>query len=100
MIVSFKQDNPEEIVDLINEKMQSRRIGKIAKLDYKDNQLILTIKKLGTSTIYFTKEEHNKKGSSWNLSEEKIAFSHKIHRKTVLDKITKIIEDMDGSVSL
>ena len=64
----------------------------------KDGHLGITIKKMGTSYLFFTRES-NERQLVWKLKTEKIALTHRAFKGDVMEKLTKVISQTGGSIS-
>ena len=98
MKIIFKEGDAPAIVEKIKAQLAGRKLGEMVSFSLNGKDLEVTIKKLGTSSLKFTDESKN--GSiQWNLTSEKIAFAHKAFKDDVLEKITKVVNQVGGSVS-
>lgn len=97
MKVFFGLDNAESVVTAINGALSGRRLGELVKLTASGNDLVLTISKLGTSTLTFSGKPKDK-GMEFNLSSEKIAFTHKPMKEDFKEKISKAIAQAGGKI--
>ena len=97
MRFSFRQGTPEEIVARLEDKLEGRKLGKMVSFDLSGNNLEVTIKKMGKSSLYFQGSSKGK-GTEWELEDEKIALTHRAFKGEVLSKITKIVEQIGGEV--
>lgn len=97
MKIKFTSGNPESVLELINEHLSGRKLGKIVKLELTGDELIVAISKLGTSKLHF---DVICKGDDvrFNLAKEKIAMSHKALKGSVIEKFKKVIQACDGEI--
>ena len=88
---------PEEIINDIETQLGGRKLGKILDFKISGSGLEVVIKKMGTSTLTF-EQDSNKSGTSWTLTKEKIALTHRPMKSDMLGKITAIIEKTGGKI--
>jgi hypothetical protein len=98
MVIFFPEKNPETIVESLKGVMGGRELAKIVSFDVSNDQMTVTISKLGTSTLHFKRQE-TEDGSQFSLNKEKIALSHKPMKGEVKSKIYKVIEKAGGKIS-
>ncbi len=98
MQIQFSDNDPQAIVKKLEEAMGGRALAKMVNFDMSGNELIVTISKLGTSTLHF-KCDQNAKGCHFALSKEKIALAHRALKGEVTEKIVKVIQKAGGQVS-
>ncbi len=77
--------------------MAGRKLADMVNITLTKGKLEVIISKLGTSTLTFAEKESDK-GLEYNLTSEKIAFTHKAFKDEVKDKIVKVIEKAGGKV--
>lgn len=97
MRIIYDQGEPNEILSNIQEQLGGRKLGKLLHFDLDSDTLDVTIKKMGTSKLSFTQTKLSS-GLEWELTDEKIALSHKAFKGDVLKKLTKVIELTGGQV--
>ena len=93
----FSSNDPTGILNKMNSLLSGRELGNLVTLSLKGKQMVVTISKLGTSTLAFTGAEKNG-GLEYVLTEEKIAFTHKPFRDEVVKKFIGLIEQAGGKV--
>jgi hypothetical protein len=98
MQIQFPDNDPQAIVKKLEDAMGGRALAKMVNFDMSGNELIVTISKLGTSTLHF-KCDHTPKGCHFALSKEKIALAHRPLKGEVTEKIVKVIQKAGGQVS-
>lgn len=98
MKVYFTQGEPQEVVDAIQDKLRTRRLGKNLQLQLEGENISILFKKLGTSSIYFSRQSSTGEGCHYELTQEKIAFAHKPFRQEVYDKLVDIVQSIGGRV--
>ena len=98
MQIQFSDNDPQSIVKKLEEAMGGRALSKMVNFDMSGNELIVTISKLGTSTLHF-KCDQTPKGCHFALSKEKIALTHRPLKGEVTEKIVKVIQKAGGQVS-
>jgi len=95
MKFKFPGKNADKVIELMNEKLDGRKLGDMVSLEEKDEGIIVTISKLGTSTLEFCKNDDG----GFELASEKIAFAHRMFKDEVTEKICQVIETCGGEVS-
>jgi hypothetical protein len=95
MKFKFPEKDTEKVIELMKENLSGRKLGEMVSLDKKDDGIVVTISKLGTSTLEFTKDDEG----GFALASEKIAFAHRMFKDEVTQKICQIIEKCGGEVS-
>jgi hypothetical protein len=98
MKIKFPQQDNQEIVSNICNALGGRELGKIVDFKVVGNDLNVTISKMGTSELLFS---GTKTASGWEyqLSKEKIAFTHRPFKDDVIAKIRSVIISCGGTVS-
>lgn len=97
MEIYFKDKNTNEVIEGIKHKLDGRKLGDLLKIEADGEDIRVTISKMGTSTLEFS--HHNtKEGHSWELSKEKLAFTHRAFKGEIVEKLTEIIGSMGGKV--
>ncbi|NRA64053.1 MAG: hypothetical protein HRU19_06185 [Pseudobacteriovorax sp.] len=97
MKIFFPEKNPDSIVSSLETAMGDRALSKIVSFSQKNEQLIVTLSKLGTSTLSFDRSE-SADGTTYTLAKEKIALSHRPLKSDVTGKIIKVVERAGGTV--
>ena len=97
MKLHFPKGNPQEIITQIEDKLDGRKLGKIVRFTLSGHDLEVTIKKVGTSSLFFMGASTNG-GFDWVLEKEKIALAHKAFRSEMLKKIAKIVDQIGGKM--
>lgn len=98
MKVTFTEKDRDKILASIKSAMGDRALSQIVAFSLEKGLLEVVISKLGTSTLQF-KEKQTDKGIEFDLTNEKIAFTHKAFKDDVKAKIVKVIEQAGGKVS-
>jgi len=98
MKIEFKEKDRNKVLASIQEAMGGRKLAELVKFNLKTGALEVVISKLGTSTLTFT-ETTGANGLSYNLTNEKIAFTHKAFKDEVTQKIMAVIESAGGKLS-
>jgi hypothetical protein len=98
MEVQFTDSDPKVVLQKLQDAMGGRQLAKMVSFDLLAGEMVVTISKLGTSTLHF-KCEQTPTGCHFALSKEKIAFAHRPLRGEVTEKIIKVIEQAGGQVS-
>ena len=98
MKVDFPGNDREKILADIQAAMGGRQLAEMVDFDLGNNGLLVTISKMGKSTLQFA-ESPNGDGLTYSLAKEKIAFTHKPFKDEVTEKILNVIEKAGGKVS-
>jgi hypothetical protein len=97
MEIQFKDLGTREVIAGIKEKLGGRKLGDLLEIEADGEDIRVTIRKLGTSTLEFSHQK-TKDGHSWELSKEKIALTHKAFKGEILAKLTNIVDSMGGKI--
>lgn len=97
MKVQFSLNSTESVAKVINEQLVGRKLGDLVKITADGSNLVLSISKLGTSTLVFAGTPKNN-GIEFNLTSEKIAFAHKPMKEEFKEKLGKAIEQAGGKI--
>ena len=76
MEIHFKDKNTKEVIEGIKERLGGRKLGDLLEINALGDDIKVTISKMGTSTLEFSHRK-NQEGHVWELSKEKLAFTHK-----------------------
>ncbi len=98
MNIQFQDKDPEVVLSKLKEAMGGRELSKMVNFSLAGSEMIVTISKLGTSTLHFQYSQ-NVSGSHFTLSKEKIALAHRPLKGEVTAKIIKVIEKAGGIVA-
>ena len=77
--------------------MGDRALSEMVDLSIEKSQMIITISKLGTSTLTFAKEVNDDR-VLFVMTSEKIAFTHRAFKGEVTDALMKIVKKAGGTV--
>ena len=97
MNIFFTEKSSDKIIASIKSAMGERELGKMVSFALQGKNLIVTISKLGTSSLTFAHKDRDD-GCEYTLTSEKIAFAHKIFKDEVKEKILKVISQAGGKV--
>ena len=98
MNIQFPDKDPKTIISKLQDVMGDRQLSKMVQFEMVGNEMVVTISKLGTSTLHF-KCTPGEKGCHFSLTKEKVALTHKPLKGEVTSKIVKVIEKAGGTVS-
>lgn len=98
MKVFFEQKDRNKILTSIKDAMGGRKLAELVKFDVKPGSLMVTISKMGTSSLNFAEKEVAK-GIEYHLESEKIALTHRAFKDEVTQKIIQVIKSAGGQVS-
>ena len=93
----FPKQDGKSIVKLIETALGGRSLAELVKFESSPTNLVVTISKLGTSTLTFGRSEVGQE-VEYVLKEEKIAFTHKAFKEDVTQKLLNIIEKAGGKL--
>jgi hypothetical protein len=93
----FPSPDTDKTISVIQKTLAGRKLGQMVSIDHVNAVIEVTISKLGTSIIQFSKKQRDG-GEEWALKSEKIAFAHKAFKSEVLEKLFKIVESAGGQV--
>lgn len=88
MKILFEESDPEKILSNIKEALGIRELSKMVDFENDGKSLLVTIKAMGTSTLTFAHKPVDQ-GLEYELVEEKIAFTHRIFKDEVTEKLLK-----------
>lgn len=97
MKISFPKQEPKKIISAIKKAMGDRTLSEMVELSIEKSQMIITISKLGTSTLTFTKEDDDER-VLFVMTSEKIAFTHRAFKDEVTEALVKIVKKAGGTV--
>jgi hypothetical protein len=98
MQIQFPDNDPHAVIQKLQDALGGRQLSKMVNFDMAGNEMVVTISKLGTSTLHF-KCDQTPKGCHFALTKEKIALTHRPMKGEVTDKIVKVIQKAGGLVS-
>ena len=98
MQIQFPDTDPQVIVEKLENAMTGRQLSKMVSFNMAGGEMVVTISKLGTSSLYFTCDK-SATGCHFALIKEKIALAHRPLKSEVTEKIVKVIEKAGGLVS-
>ena len=93
----FPKQDGKEIVKAIEAALGGRSLADLVKFDSNATNLIVTISKLGTSTLTFSRAETGNE-VEYSLKEEKIAFTHRAFKDDVTQKLMSVIAKAGGKL--
>jgi hypothetical protein len=97
MKIFFEETDPSKIISAIKNTMGSRQLAQVVSFELDSSDLIVTISKLGKSTLTFERISHDG-GCQYELKKEKIALAHRPMKSEVTSKILKVIEKSGGKI--
>lgn len=99
MVVCFKENEPEAILQRIREELGDRPLSKIMSFKLQDDQekLFVTVSKIGTSLLEFECQVLENE-LRLTLRKEKVAFVHRPLYKEVKAKMVRILNQVGGHV--
>ena len=97
MKISFPKQESKKIVAAIKKAMGDRALSEMVEFTINKTHMIITISKLGTSTLTFTKEDEEER-VLFVMTGEKIAFTHKAFKNEVTETLVKIVKKAGGTI--
>lgn len=97
MKIIFDSLTPDEIIDQFRSHLSSSGVGDMVDFDLTGDRLTVTIRKLGTSKLEFTRTKAPGQ-SVWELTGEKIALSHRPLKGEFISRIGKLVREAGGSL--
>jgi len=98
MRLQFPKQDGKEIIKKIEEALGGRALADIVSFKATATDLLVTISKLGTSTLHFDRKDSGDK-LEYVLKEEKIAFTHRAFKDEIKEKLCRVVEKIGGKVS-
>jgi hypothetical protein len=95
---SFPGKTPDAILRSIQDQLRGRKLGDLSTLTLRNNQLTVTISKLGTSTLTFLVQPRGA-DTDISLTQEKLALTHKPFRAEVETKVLRLVERAGGIIA-
>lgn len=96
MRIVFESGDPVEIMHKVSDRLVGRKLGSMVKLDMKGDDLLITIKKLGTSTLEFKRQKSDM--LEWKLSTERLAMAHRPFKDDVIERLTRVVQQVGGDI--
>ena len=97
MDVIFKSLDLQEILAKVNQNLRKSPLNKMVHLTLDENQLIMTVSKLGKSRIYMEVLQWESE-TRFTVKREDIRPQHKPLRPFVVDSICNVLEQSGGTV--
>ncbi len=97
MNIQFQEKDRQTVLTQIKDAMGDRQLSKMVSFDFVGDEMVVTISKLGTSTLHF-KCSQNVQGTHFVLSKEKIALAHRPMKAEVSARVLKVIEKAGGVI--
>ena len=98
MQIQFPDQDPNAIIQKLQDALGGRQLSKMVSFQLNAGEMVVTIAKLGTSSLHFTCKA-TEKGCHFSLTKEKIALTHRALKGDVTEKIVKVIEKAGGQVT-
>ena len=98
MKIEFENLDPDTAIQRLRQNLSGRKLGSIVSFELSHDTLTVVISKLGTSKLIF-EVETSEDLTIFDLSKEKIAFSHRALKDGVIQKLVKVIEACDGQIT-
>lgn len=97
MKISFPAQDTKKIVAAIKKAMGDRALTEIVEFSVDNSNMIVTISKMGTSTLTFSRDD-NGENAIFTMTGEKIAFTHRAFKGEVTDALVKIVKKAGGTI--
>ena len=98
MKFSFPSQDTAAITEKIMKELGDRELGKMVSFETTSQGLNVVIEYMGKSQLEFQRSDEGDQ-SVFELTKEKIAFTHKAFKGQVTEKLQKVIAKAGGSVS-
>ena len=97
MKIAFSLTTASAVVAALQAALQGRKLAEMVAISAAGEDVVVTISKFGTSTLTFTQTAATS-GLEFELTGEKVAFTHKAFRNEVKEKLVQVIEKAGGRV--
>lgn len=97
MKIQFPKQSNAQVITALQKVLTGRSLGDLVSLEDQDNNLVMKISKLGTSSLIFSRSEVGA-NVLYTLTEEKIAFAHRAFKDDVKAKLENVVTKAGGSV--
>jgi hypothetical protein len=97
MKISFPKQESKKIISAIKKAMGDRALSEMVDLSIEKSQMIITISKMGTSTLTFSKKDEDER-VFFVMTSEKIAFTHRAFKGEVTEALAKIVKKAGGTI--
>ena len=106
MVIQFKGSSAQSLVDHLDAQLTAKRLNSLVSTTLTDDQLVIIIRKFGTSKLRFAIREIHKPDSELSSSpvtqvsliDKKITFTHRPIEADLVAKLQKIIIRLGGEV--
>lgn len=99
MKMFFPETDPQKIVGSLKKALEGRELGDIVSFSLENKNITVTISKFGTTVLQFM-HKGAAKGSEYELTSEKIAFTHRAFVGQVKDSFAKVVSKAGGQMTL
>ena len=96
MKIEFTLEDTDQVISAIQETLGDRKLAKIVSFSNENQNLMVKISKLGTSTLTFSCVSQDP--LTFELSNEKVALSHRAFRDEVKEKLYQVVKSSGGKV--
>jgi hypothetical protein len=97
MKIKFDESSPRKVMSAIKKNIEGRKIADMLEFELSDSAMTIQVSQMGTSSLEFSFKAKDG-GLLFELSKEKIAFTHKPFMGEMREKLVKIIKDSGGVV--
>ncbi|MFK7872646.1 MAG: hypothetical protein AB8C84_05670 [Oligoflexales bacterium] len=98
MNITFPIQEPESILKTLRATLDGDSFTKALSIQRQNNEMIVQIKKMGSSTFTF-QEEISHDTIIWRLKKEKIALAHRPLKEKMIQQLSTIIKKMGGQIT-
>ena len=98
MKIEFPKKPTDQIVKDLNDVMDKRELSQTVSLSHKGKELVMTVSRMGTSTLVFTRTD-SKKRAHFSLTSEDIAFAHKPLYGQFKEQLLSVVREAGGKVT-
>jgi len=96
--IYFRDKAPQKVLSDIKKSLSGRKIGELLDVELSGDDIHVRITKMGTSVLEFSYNDDDD-GHRWDLSKEKLAFTHRAFKGEITEKLTRLITSLGGEVS-
>ena len=93
----FKGTDRVLILDAINQRLRHSKLAGMIAFDLEGDMVLLTIKKLGKSTIYLS-SERERDGLLFRVAREDVRAHHQVLRPLVLKELESVLQGAGGTL--
>ena len=100
MKVYFQKSRTADVVKELKKTMLKTESKQWIDIHLEQNNITITISKLGTSKLFFLSNDFAVQGCCWHLIDMEVAFTHRVYRKKFKEEAIRFFKQIGGSVEL